>query len=169
MGFLLPALAVIILDQATKQFFWHLGKNFNIIDGILRITLVKNTGAAFGIFQGGRAFFIVASIVASMLIAYLAARTPREKRGRRLLLGIILGGALGNLIDRVLFGEVIDFIDMGIGSHRWPVYNTADIAVTIGAICLVLTLIRSGKQAHDGPPRDQSGSALGVSGEEDGG
>lgn len=159
MGFLLPAAIVILLDQITKQFFWHLGRNFDVIDGILRITLVKNPGAAFGVYQGGRTFFLVASILASIIVMYVGLRTPGAKTGRRFFLGLILGGALGNLIDRVLAGEVIDFIDMGFGQTRWPVYNLADVAVTIGALGLVILFARArdddeepeGEQSPPGP------------------
>ncbi len=169
MGFLLPAAAIVILDQATKQLLWHLGKNFNIIDGILRVTLVKNTGAAFGLFQGGRALFVIASIVASLLIAYVGVRTPRVMRWRRFFLGLILGGAVGNLIDRLFAGEVIDFIDMGIGSHRWPVYNVADIAVTVGAVGLIFAYLRSGGRAPDSAISEESESTVESPGERNGG
>lgn len=139
MGFLLPALIVIVLDQIAKQIFWSVGQNFDLIDGLLRITLVRNSGAAFGMLQGGRVFLIISSVLASIFIIILAQRIPREDLLKRVLLGMILGGAIGNLIDRIYPGQVIDFIDMGIGSHRWPVYNFADTAVTIGGILLILT------------------------------
>lgn len=143
MGFFLPAVVVIILDQLTKQLIWHNGRNYEIIDGLLRVTLVKNAGAAFGLFQGGRVFFIAASVVAIVFIVYVAMRVPREDWARRLFLGMILGGAIGNLIDRAYAGEVIDFIDMGIGVHRFPVYNVADMGVSIGATLLLIYLMRS--------------------------
>jgi signal peptidase II len=151
-GFLLPAAVIIIIDQLTKQLFWHLGKNFDVIDGILRITLVKNPGAAFGVYQGGRTFFLVASILASIIVTYVGLRTPSIKRAMRFLLGLILGGALGNLIDRILAGEVIDFIDMGVGQTRWPVYNIADTAVTIGAAGLVILFMRTRGEEEETAP-----------------
>jgi signal peptidase II len=134
----LPAALVVALDQITKYLFWHNGRNYEIIDGYLNITLVKNAGAAFGMFQGGRVFFIAASIVAAVLITYLGLKLPREDRARRLFLGLILGGAIGNLIDRVRFGEVVDFLQIGIRGHYWPVFNVADIGVTVGAAMLIL-------------------------------
>ncbi len=143
MGFLLPALAVVTIDQITKGFFWHLGKNFDVIDGIVRVTLVENSGAAFGMFQGARAFLLVTSSVASVLIVVLAHRLPARDLAKRVFLGMILGGALGNLVDRVYPGQVIDFIDKGIGSYRWPVYNVADAAVTVGGILLIFTFSRA--------------------------
>jgi signal peptidase II len=137
-GFLLPALIVISLDQISKHIFWTLGKNFDVIDGILRVTLVRNSGAAFGMLQGGRVFLIAASVAAAVFIVFLAERVSPNERAKRAFLGMILGGAVGNLIDRLYPGHVIDFIDMGISSYRWPVYNLADTAVTVGGILLVL-------------------------------
>jgi signal peptidase II len=137
-GFLLPALIVVCLDQISKQFFWALGENFDVIDSFFRITLVRNSGAAFGLLQEGRLFLIVASVAASVFIMFLAERVPREERSRRLFLGMILGGAIGNLIDRLYPGQVIDFIDVGVASYRWPVFNLADSAVTVGGMLLVL-------------------------------
>lgn len=143
MRFFIPAALVVALDQLTKQLFWRNGQNYDIIDGYFHITLVKNAGAAFGMFQGGRLFFIVASVAAVVLISIVALRLPREERSRRLWLGLILGGAIGNLIDRILHGEVIDFLQIGFRGHYWPVFNVADMAVTIGAALLVLFALRS--------------------------
>jgi len=150
-GFLLSALIVVFLDQISKQFFWTLGKNFDVIDGFFRVTLVRNSGAAFGMLQGGRTFLIAASVAASIFIMFLAERMPREERPKRVFLGMILGGALGNLIDRLYPGHVIDFIDMGIASYRWPVYNLADSAVTIGGVLLVLSFARKREHKQDQP------------------
>jgi signal peptidase II len=137
-GFLLPALIVVLLDQISKHFFWNLGQNFDVIDGFFRITLVRNSGAAVGMLQGGRVFLVAASVAASLFIIFLAEKIAPEERARRIFLGMILGGALGNLIDRLYPGHVIDFIDMGLAAHRWPVYNLADTAVTVGGALLVI-------------------------------
>ena len=160
MGFILPAALVVILDQITKQIIWHHGQNYDIIDGFLYITLVKNTGAAFGLFPGGRLFFIVASIIAAVFIVYAATRLPREQRHKRLYLGIILGGAVGNLIDRALWGEVIDFIRIGIAGHYWPVFNVADMGVSVGAVLLLIGLVRDGKSDQDAPDPGEDPSTL---------
>lgn len=151
MGFLLSTLVVILLDQISKQFFWALGRNYDVIDGFFRVTLVRNSGAAFGMLQGGRAFLIAASVAASVFILFLTEKVPPEERWKRIFLGMILGGALGNLIDRLYPGHVIDFIDMGIGSYRWPVYNIADSAVTVGGILLVLSFARKREQQQVQP------------------
>lgn len=155
MGFVLPALIVVILDQVSKQIFWHVGQNFDLIDGLVRITLVRNSGAAFGLFQGGRVFLLVSSILASIFVIFIAERMAEDQRTKRLFLGMILGGALGNLIDRIHPGHVIDFIDMGIGGYRWPVYNFADAAVTIGGILLILGFSRTSDKQQEQPPQEQ--------------
>lgn len=138
MALFLPAILIVVVDQITKYLFWSNGQNYVIIDGFLNITLVKNAGAAFGMFQGGRAFFIGASVIAAVLITYLGMKLPREERARRIWLGFILGGAVGNLIDRARFGEVVDFLQIGFQGHYWPVFNVADIGVTVGASMLIL-------------------------------
>ena len=167
MGFYLPAAAVVVLDQITKQVLWRNGEIYSIIDGFLRITLVKNAGAAFGLFQGARLFFIIASVVAAIFIIYVAVRLPQADRARRLYLGLILGGAIGNLIDRTLFGEVIDFIEIGFMGHYWPVFNVADMGVSIGAVLLLLFLLRHPSEpaavpATDGAEVVDGGQAVGA-------
>lgn len=153
MRFFVPAALVVVLDQITKQLFWRNGQNYDIIDGYLHITLVKNAGAAFGVFQGGRLFFVIASVIAAVLITFVALRLPRAETVRRFHLSLILGGAVGNLIDRVLYGEVIDFVQIGFRGKYWPVFNVADMAVTIGAALLILHALRSQRApAIEGAP-----------------
>ncbi len=153
MGLILPAALVVVLDQLTKQFFWRNGQNYTVIEGFFNVTLVRNSGAAFGVLQGGRVFFVVASVVAIALIAYVGWRLPKESRYRRVLLALILGGAVGNLIDRLLYGQVIDFIQIGFRGHYWPVFNVADMAVTVGAALLVLYAVRgSGTEPQQATP-----------------
>lgn len=144
------AALVVILDQASKRIIWEIYK-FNggtdVLDGVLRITLSKNTGAVLGILSGSTTLLLVitiASIAALIIFAYRMRYAPAVKR---VCLGLILGGAFGNLIDRIATGEVIDFIDMGIGRYRWPTYNVADIAVTVGAVILIAGFV---KHTHPG-------------------
>lgn len=145
MGLFLPAVVVVVLDQLTKRLFWSNGQNYELIPGYFNIALVKNAGAAFGMFQGARVFFVIASFVAVALIVYLGVRLPKEQRGRRFLLGMILGGAIGNLIDRVASGQVTDFIQIGVAGHYWPVFNIADMGVSIGACLLILYAMRTNR------------------------
>jgi signal peptidase II len=93
----------------------------------------------------------VISIIALVYFAYRMRYAPALKR---ICLGLVLGGAFGNLIDRIATGKVVDFIDMGIGSLRWPTYNFADIAVTIGAVFLIFGFALQKEQVAEGPPDD---------------
>jgi len=150
--FVACAAAVITLDQITK---WvasselFLGQPVPILGDLVRFTLVHNTGAAFGLFPGSRGPFIVISVLAIGVVLYLFLRETYRSLANRILLGCILGGAVGNLVDRVRLGWVVDFIDVGVGTLRWPVFNVADSAVTLGVIFLAWNLARSGHPAPD--------------------
>lgn len=145
---------VVLLDQATK---WmasaqlELGEPVLVFGDFVRLTLVHNTGAAFGLFPGSRGPFIVISVLAIGVVLYLFFRETHRNVQNRVLLGCILGGAIGNLIDRVRLGWVVDFIDMGIGQTRWPVFNVADSAVTLGVVFLAWNLARAGRDAAPYP------------------
>src|SRR5437867_1486018 len=156
--FLSFAVAVLTLDQATKALASSrllLGQPVPIVGNLVRLTLVHNTGAAFGLFPGSRFPFILISVLAISVVLYLFARDAYRTFVNRVLLGCILGGALGNLIDRVRWGRVVDFIDVGFGTVRWPVFNVADSAVTLGVILLAWNLARSGRTDSnlESPPR----------------
>lgn len=133
---------IIIIDQFTK----YLIKNYmsekesiSVIGNILRLTYIKNPGMAFGIQIGDRLFYtIFASIACVIILVYLFRMRP-ENFGARFALALILGGAIGNLIDRFASGEVVDFIDIRL--IHWPVFNFADIAVFIGIIILITIVI----------------------------
>ena len=150
--FLACAAAVLALDQATKAVASSRlvpGEPVPILGDFLRLTLVHNTGAAFGLFPGSRLPFILISVLAIAVVLYLFARDAYRSLLNRVLLGCILGGALGNLVDRIRWGRVVDFIDVGIGAIRWPVFNVADSAVTLGVILLAWNLARSGRTDPD--------------------
>jgi len=143
--------AVVVLDQVTK----HLaatrlvpGISMPILDDTLLFTLVRNRGAAFGLLQGNVPFLVIASIAAIAVVLYALYVLPPERRRDRLALGLVGGGALGNLVDRVRLGEVVDFIDVGWGKHyRWPTFNVADSAVTIGVALMFLWVRRTRRDA----------------------
>jgi signal peptidase II len=162
--FLLFAAIVVALDQASKGLAAsHLmpGESISVLGDFTRLTLVHNTGAAFGLFPGSRVPFIVVSVVAIGVVLYLFFRETYRSVANRVLLGCILGGAVGNLIDRVRLGYVVDFIDIGFGTARWPVFNAADSAVTIGVLLLAWNLARSGRVAA---PHSEDPSRAGVPG-----
>jgi signal peptidase II len=162
---------IVLLDQAAKLFikgfdipFLHLyhlgvplGASYPIIGDLLRITFIENPGMAFGIDVGGKLFLTVFSIVASIGIFIYLFKIRQEALIIRLALALILGGAIGNLIDRVLYGvifgegslfygKVVDFIDvdffnidfLGYHINRFPVFNIADSSVSIGVVMLLL-------------------------------
>ncbi|MBU0709402.1 MAG: signal peptidase II [Candidatus Omnitrophica bacterium] len=134
---------ILSLDQLTK---FLITKNlahqesFPLLRGIFHLTLTHNTGAAFGILKNQVPLFIFTSLFAVFLI-YVNIRKHREGKLYGLALSLILGGALGNLIDRVRLGYVIDFLDFRI----WPVFNLADSAITIGAVLLGYSILRTKK------------------------
>ena len=133
---------IIIIDQFAKilikQFMLE-KESVSVIGDILRLTYIKNPGMAFGIQIGGKLFYtIFASIACVIILVYLFRLRP-ENFWARFALASILGGAIGNLIDRFIYSEVVDFIDIRI--IRWPVFNFADIAVFIGMIVLIAVVI----------------------------
>ncbi|HMI32045.1 MAG TPA: signal peptidase II [Candidatus Limnocylindrales bacterium] len=150
--FLACAAVVLALDQVTKVLASSrliAGDPVPVLGQVVRLTLVHNTGAAFGLFPGSRLPFILISVLAIVVVLYLFARDAYRSFMNRVLLGCILGGALGNLVDRVRWGRVVDFIDVGFGALRWPVFNVADSAVTLGVILLAWNLARSGRTDSD--------------------
>jgi signal peptidase II len=159
--FLACAAVIIALDQWTKSLASSrllLGVPVPLLGDTVRFTLVHNTGAAFGLFPGSRVPFIVISILAILVVFYLFLRETYRSLANRILLGCILGGAIGNLLDRVRLGWVVDFIDMGAGTVRWPVFNVADSAVTLGVIFLAWNLARAGRPAPE--PENAHGARL---------
>ncbi len=136
------AALVVIVDQASKRIIWEAFKQSggtDLIDGFLRITLSTNKGAVFGIMSNAGTVLLVVRIVSIAVLSFFAYRMRFAPLHKRICLGLILGGAFGNLIDHIAAGQVLDFIDMGIGARRWPTYNVADIAVTIGAVLLIVS------------------------------
>ena len=149
------AALIVILDQASKRLVWAAFQDTggtDLIDGVLRIRLSTNTGAVMGILSGSRPILISITIISIIALIYFAYRMRYAPTLKRLCLGLVLGGAFGNLIDRIATGKVIDFIDMGIGSLRWPTYNVADIAVTVGAVFLIVGFAFQKEPVQEGPP-----------------
>ena len=135
---LLTALVVVIVDQISKYMVRNFLEPLHPIRILpfFQLVSVRNEGAAFGLFKGfGNTAFVIIAIVAIILISYLLI----ANRENRLGLSLILGGAIGNLIDRIVFGSVTDFIDIFAGNFHWPAFNVADSALTVGLIVMVLT------------------------------
>ena len=137
---------VLLLDQLTK--IWvrselTLGEPVRIVGDNIRLLYIHNEGAAFGLSVGrySSTIFLVLATIASGLVFYLLLTTPRGERLQRFALALILGGALGNIVDRVRWERVVDFIQVGIAGHYWPIFNIADSAVTVGAVLLAGTYL----------------------------
>lgn len=139
----------VILDQVTKLIVrkgMDIGESYTVLGQFLRITYVENPGIAFGIRVGNGSLFTILSLLASVgVIVYLITHWD-EGIGVKASLALILGGAFGNLIDRILYRRVVDFIDVGIKNTRWPVFNLADSAVVIGMVILFWSVFMSGKK-----------------------
>jgi signal peptidase II len=137
------AMLVIGADQASKLAADALLQLYRPVPLVpfFNLTLAYNEGAAFSFLadSGGwqRWFFTVLALVVSAVLAVWLARLPREERGLGAALSLVLGGALGNLIDRLAYGHVIDFIDFYVGNWHWPAFNIADSAISVGAALLI--------------------------------
>ncbi len=134
--FFLIALSVFVLDQLAKYLIRTYIGPFDVIRVLpfFNIVYVENIGSAFGMFKGlGNTFFIIIALLAMALISALIIRD----KDNRLIFSLILGGAAGNLMDRIIHGYVIDFLDVYAGKFHWPAFNVADSALTIGIALLI--------------------------------
>ncbi|MCC6847643.1 MAG: signal peptidase II [Deltaproteobacteria bacterium] len=145
-----PALIVVVVDQLTKAIVLDrmtLHQSIPVIDGFFAFTYVRNTGAAFGIFAGYSpalrvpALLAVATVALGVLLWFVRT-VPLERRAVIAACGGVLGGAIGNMVDRAAYGEVIDFLDVYLGAYHWPAFNVADAAITVGVIVLCLDALR---------------------------
>lgn len=163
------ALCIVAADQAVKAVVVSVlesGRSVDFLGSIVRFTRTTNTGAAFGLLRGQGPWFIVVSAAAAIAIIVFRREIAKLRRRDQVGFGLILGGAVGNLIDRIRLGAVIDFIDIGIRDLRWPSFNVADSAISIGVVILALSFIllpRSRDVAADAaqerPDADCAGSA----------
>ena len=144
------AFVALVIDQVTKRIVEQSIPIYTSVPFIealfpyFSLTHIQNTGAAFSLFQNGNVFFIIVAIIVSALIVFYTPRLPREDRLSRLALGLQLGGALGNLVDRLRYGYVIDFLHIRIPEigFDWPVSNFADIFIVSGVVLLILASLR---------------------------
>lgn len=140
------AAVVLALDQATKAWVLHTlpgAPPLTVIPGFFDLTFSRNTGGVFGLLAGApsfgrRAFFVGATAIALGVIVVFLRRWGRESRLLTAALALVAGGAIGNLIDRLRFGSVVDFIDWYWGSHHWYTFNIADSAISTGAVLLIV-------------------------------
>ncbi|PLS16611.1 signal peptidase II [Bacillus sp. M6-12] len=138
------ALLVILLDQITKVLIvkkMELGDSFPVIENVFYITSHRNRGAAWGILEGKMWFFYIITVIVVAGLVYYIQKMAKQHRLLGISLGLMLGGAIGNFIDRIFRKEVVDFIHTYIFSYNFPVFNIADAALTIGVAMLVIYML----------------------------
>lgn len=138
---LIYSLLVLVVDQISK--YWvrtHMKpyESIPVIRNVFHLTYLHNTGAAFSMLRGRTVFFVISASAIILIIVYGMIKLPLERR-IRFLLALVLGGATGNLIDRVRFGHVVDFLDFRV----WPVFNIADCAIVVGMAFLAIIIASS--------------------------
>ena len=154
--FALVSAAILLLDQVTKQLVTSamaLHSSVEVIPNLFHLTLVTNRGALFGLLHDlpdpyRSSLFTLVPMLAIGLIVFFQIRTTLQDILAHTGLALILGGALGNLVDRIRLGHVIDFLDVFIGDHHWPAFNAADSSICIGVSLLILDLMVSGRRRH---------------------
>lgn len=145
---------VLVVDFVSKRLVLAnedlLRMKIRVIGDLARFIYVRNPGSAMGLFPVGRWALVGVSLAATVFIAWLYRTTPPELKVRRAAMAAILGGALGNLIDRIFYGGlVVDFIDLGLGSRRFYTFNVADIGVSVGGAVLFVCLLLDGRRRHE--------------------
>ncbi len=167
-AFFFSALIVFPLDQASKH--WILsklayGQRIEVIPGLFDLTHVKNPGGAFSFLadapEGQRlVFFIGTTVIAIGLLIVFYAKLHANETLSATALGVVLGGALGNLTDRIRFGEVVDFLDVHLwGGYTWPTFNVADSAIVMGVALLILEVFLAGEDEATTEEPDQADKA----------
>jgi signal peptidase II len=148
--YLLVAAATLALDRWTKALIqkrFGLNESISVIDGFFNITYVRNTGVAFGIFDPlslpAKSVLLSAfTAFAVVVVITYSVRSPLRNRLLQIALALILGGAVGNLYDRLAYGYVVDFLEFYAGAYHWPSFNIADSAISIGVVLLALEILR---------------------------
>lgn len=159
-AYFLVSLAVLLFDQWTKGIItrtFEVHQSTPVVANLFDLTYVRNSGAAFGLFASvdSSVKAIVLNSVAVLVFLVVSAYALRSShKSIRLQLGfaLILGGAVGNLLDRVRFGYVVDFLDFSISGHHWPAFNVADSAICVGVALLFLDMLRTEEEERPEPP-----------------
>ena len=159
------AAAVVTLDQITKVLvdrFMSLHESWTVVEGLARLTYVRNRGAAFGVLSDAdlpyqSVLFSAVSLAALLAIAAYAWRLPTHTMLPQTALALVMGGALGNLLDRARLGYVIDFVDVYWGRYHWPAFNVADASISVGVCLLIVDILRSPQAEDDGTMAKEPG------------
>lgn len=138
----------IVLDRIIKSLLllnMDMGDSITIINNFWNITLISNTGAAFSILSSNTPFLIIVSLFTIILIYFLFIKGQELKNYQKILYGILLGGIIGNLIDRIIYGAVVDYLDFNIFGYNFPVFNLADIFIVVGVILIIIDVFKGAK------------------------
>ena len=152
-------IGVLLLDQWTKSMVVQklpLYQRVDVIQGFFNLTHVRNTGGAFGIFGGekgglGSILFVAVSLIAIGAIIVLFLKIKVNEKTLAISFSLILGGAVGNLIDRLRYGEVADFLDFHLSTYHWPAFNVADSAICVGIGLMALELLKGDRGKASNP------------------
>lgn len=151
--YLLAIVVLVTIDQFSKylitQNLFDGVKEIKLIDNFFYITNVKNYGAGFSILQNQRIFLIIVTIIAIIFVAYLLIKSKNSEPLNRVCYILIIGGAIGNLIDRITLGYVIDFLDFYIFGYDFPVFNLADCFLTVGCFLLIISILLETKRVKN--------------------
>lgn len=162
--FTLIVIAITAMDQASKyavRSMLELHENIPLVQNYFDLTYVRNPGAAFNLLAGQeetfrRIFFISTTLIALALMSVMAYRLDEKRKWLLISLAMIFGGAVGNLIDRFRWGEVIDFLLVHYKQHCWPAFNIADSAITVGMVILILEELFVERKKNVGEQRDEA-------------
>lgn len=138
---------LILIDQIIKILISNIS-NITIIKNFFNLTYVENTGAAFSILQSKRIFLIIVAFVAIFLLYHYLIKNKDLKKIEILIYSLLIGGIIGNLIDRIIYGYVIDYLEFIILNHYMPIFNFADICIVIGTILFLYETIKEDKNAR---------------------
>lgn len=167
------SLVIVALDQFTKLLIMttmHLHESIPVVSGFFNLTYIRNPGAAFGMFATTNSafrlvFFVGTSLFALGLLGTIFYRMHPDDVWGQLTVSSIFGGAIGNLMDRLQYGEVVDFLDVYIGSYHWPAFNVADSAISVGVVSLLILFAmdkKDGKReapSPGAPPAEGAGKS----------
>ena len=146
---------LVALDQWSKMHvmsLYYVGESVPVVGNTVKLTYVHNAGAAFGVLQSFPGLFKTLTGTAIVLVSVYKHLTLDRSASFQYPLGLILAGAVGNMIDRLRFNYVIDFIDVGYGAHRWPAFNIADSCISVGVALLILLPLFTGRRADTPDP-----------------
>ncbi len=139
------AILGLLIDQATKEIIvknMEVADTIHIIRNFFRITYVQNTGAAWSIFSGNTVFLILISIIVLGIFIYFLLKKDIIEKSEIVIYGLLVGGIVGNLIDRIRYGYVVDFFDFNFGSFNYPIFNVADVMIVLTGLFLIIKILK---------------------------